>query len=129
MRIYGKQFQTYFDFLNFYLFIYICKIRSVIQLEAEAQAAKSDDSELYQRKAKLLPKYLSMQTSLESHLIFLLSQSQPEVIPMQQQVYWAPIPHGLPFQPYIPPAPMQSMFQMQTQQSNFHPNQLDSYRM
>jgi hypothetical protein len=40
---------------------------SVNQLDREAVRAKSIDSELYQRKTKLLPKYQSMVKSLQSH--------------------------------------------------------------
>jgi hypothetical protein len=38
------------------------------QLEGEAEAAKHDDTELYQRKTKLIPKYVSMDSTLSAFI-------------------------------------------------------------
>ena len=38
------------------------------QLEQEAEAAKHEDTELYQRKTKLIPKYVSMDTTMTAFI-------------------------------------------------------------
>eukprot|EP00299_Pterocystis_sp_00344_P008868 c353_g1_i1.p1 GENE.c353_g1_i1~~c353_g1_i1.p1 ORF type:complete len:419 (+),score=94.28 c353_g1_i1:95-1258(+) len=53
----------------------LIRVREIItQLETEASLAKSEDSELYQRKTKLVPKYQSMAASLAAHAMMLESR-------------------------------------------------------
>eukprot|EP00301_Raphidiophrys_heterophryoidea_P001069 c10532_g1_i1.p1 GENE.c10532_g1_i1~~c10532_g1_i1.p1 ORF type:complete len:623 (-),score=144.31 c10532_g1_i1:276-2144(-) len=54
--------------------LHIRVLELLAQLEQEASVAKHEDSELYQRKSKLIPKYQSMDNTLKIHIAELKSQ-------------------------------------------------------